>query len=71
MLNKDATLPEDLREALLSGARRALFPEAGETDSLPDGKSALKQLEDSSLAYVREIAEELAGLLEPPNEARK
>jgi hypothetical protein len=65
MLNKDLPLPADLREALFAGARRMLFPETGEADCPPGGDSALKQLEDAGLAQVRELAEELAGLLEP------
>jgi hypothetical protein len=69
MTNEDLSLPENLWEALLSGARRMLFPEAGETDGLPGAGSALKRLEDSGLAHVRELAEELAGLLKPQDAA--
>jgi hypothetical protein len=64
MLNKNFTLSEDMREAIISGSLRILFPEAGRGDSGPGGEgNALKQLEDSGFMYLENIAEELAARL--------
>ncbi|MDR1242675.1 MAG: hypothetical protein LBM00_07830 [Deltaproteobacteria bacterium] len=64
MLNKNFTLPEDVREAVISGSLHVLFPEAGRGGSGPDGgDNALKQLEDSGFMYLENIAEELAARL--------
>jgi hypothetical protein len=64
MLNKNFTLPEDMRETVLSGSLRLLFPGAGKGDPGPGGRGkALKQLEDSGFMYLENIAEELAARL--------
>jgi hypothetical protein len=64
MLNKNFTVPEDMREAVISGSLQILFPEAAREDPGSDGRgNALKQIEDSGFMYLENIVEELAACL--------
>jgi hypothetical protein len=64
MLNKNFTLPEDMREAVIAGSLRILFPEAERGTPEADGDgNALWQLEDAGFRYLENIAEELTACL--------